>query len=144
MNALRYFFAALALLCLLPLHAAASAGPKAIAVLDQEQRWIHAIAQRDAKTLASILSENFVHVNYRGELRYREEELAQISKGRPYQQNLGEQTVDFAGDAAVVHGVNTVRKDGKLVVRLRYTDVYRLESGTWKAISAQETTITAK
>jgi hypothetical protein len=52
-----------------------------------------------------------------------------------------EQTVDFAGDAAIIHGVNTVRQGGKTIERVRFTDVFFNRTGTWLAISAQETRI---
>lgn len=51
-----------------------------------------------------------------------------------------EQTFDFAGSVAVVHGVNTITRAHK-VSRERYTDVYVNQNGTWLALSAQETAI---
>ena len=129
-----------AILALVPFQASASASPKAIAVLDQEQRWLKAVAKGDANALAAILAENFVHINARGELIYREDTLAEVKKPKPYMEHTSEQTVDFVGAAAVVHGVNTVTQAGK-TVRLRYTDIYEQRSGRWMAISAQETTM---
>jgi hypothetical protein len=55
--------------------------------------------------------------------------------------NPSEQTVDFAGDVAVVHGLNTLTESGKRLARERYTDVYVKRDGTWMALSAQETAI---
>lgn len=49
--------------------------------------------------------------------------------------------MDFAGDVAIVHGINTIVQGGRIVLRLRYTDVFFEERGKWKAISAQETAI---
>jgi hypothetical protein len=53
--------------------------------------------------------------------------------------HTSEQTVDFDGSIAIVHGMNTITQDKKTVVRLRYTDVYVQRSGHWLAIAAQET-----
>jgi Domain of unknown function (DUF4440) len=68
------------------------------------------------------------------------EELASIDI-EPFTMNATEQTVDFAGDAAVVHGLNTVTQSGKLLSRERYTDVFVKQNGSWMALSAQETAI---
>jgi uncharacterized cupin superfamily protein len=127
-----------------PLASFASADSKAVAVLDQEQRWVKASANHDAAALGKILSENFVHINYRGTLTYREQELANVVKARAYAQTTSEQTVDFAAteNVAVVHGLNTISEKGKVVLRLRYTDVYVNQRGRWMALSAQETAIT--
>ena len=55
--------------------------------------------------------------------------------------NPSEQLVDIAGDTAVIHGVNTLVDNGKVLARERFTDVFELQNGSWMAISAQETTL---
>lgn len=125
-----------------PIAAPASAPARSIAVLDREQQWLTAVTKRDARALSGILAENFVHVTYRGSLRYRSDELDAIAKSKPYAQKTSQQTVDFAGDAAaIVHGINTITESGRVVMRLRYTDVWALQSGSWRALSAQESAI---
>lgn len=136
---MRYLLCVLAVVAAVPFQARASATPKAIAVLDQEQRWLSAVAKGDAKALGTILAENFVHINYRGDLTYRKDTIADLKKHKPYVQHTSEQTVDFVGASAIVHGVNTVSQGGKTLIRLRYTDIYVQRSGRWLAISAQET-----
>jgi hypothetical protein len=131
----------LAFCAALPGLVRASAPPQAQAVLVQEGRWVSALAKRDTKALGAILGENFVHINYQGKVRYREDELARAARSKPYSQHTSEQTVDFFGNTAVVHGVNTITQDGKVVLRLRYTDVYAKQQGRWIAVSAQETAI---
>jgi hypothetical protein len=132
--------AALGTLLLTPASAGASAPDSAVAVLHQETRWLNAIVNGDAKIVASILSPNFAHVTSRGVLLHRTQELAALKK-ETFTMNPSEQTVDFAGDAAVVHGLNTLVQSGKARARERYTDVYVKENGTWMALSAQETEI---
>lgn len=140
---MRYALALLAILMLVPAHATASADPEAIAVLDREHAWLQASATRNAKLLGTILAENFVHTNYRGVVTYREQELANVTKPKPYTQTTSEQTVDFpAKSVAVVHGLNTVSQGGKVAILLRYTDVYVKQNGRWRALSAQETPVT--
>ncbi len=124
--------------------ARANAPAAASAVLQQEHRWVQAAAHGDAGALSLILAPNFSHTNYLGNVRHRDGELRAIRQPRAYSQSTGEQTVDFAGDVAIVHGVNTIRQSGRVVLRLRYTDVYALQHGTWRALSAQETAISAR
>lgn len=137
------FVLILALLAtLVPVHANASASPNAIAVLNREAQWLAAVSRGDAKTLGTILADNYVHTDYKGNVEYREGAIANIGRHKAYTQDTSEQTVDFAGSVAVVHGINTVSMSGKVVMRLRYTDVYVKDGrGAWKALSAQETPI---
>ncbi len=142
---MRVFVLVIALFAsLVPVHANASAPPNAVAVLDREAQWLAAISRGDAKTLGTILAENYVHTDYKGNIEYREGALANIARHKAYLQKTSEQTVDFAGNAAVVHGINTVSLGGKVVMRLRYTDVYVKDGSGWKVLSAQETPITAR
>jgi hypothetical protein len=140
---MRTTLALLLLLLLLPARVVASADPAAIAVLNQEKRWVQAAKSGDANALGKILLPNFVHTNYRGVVTYREQELANATKPKPYSEVTSEQTVDFANpNVAVVHGLNTVSQAGKVIIRLRYSDVYVKTNGNWMALSAQETPVT--
>jgi hypothetical protein len=125
---------------LVSISARASAPASAAAVLHQESRWLAAIVAGDAKVAAAMLSPNFTHITSRGELLHRAQELAAM-KRESFTMNPSEQTVDFAGDAAIVHGLNTLVQSGKTLARERYTDVYVNQNGTWMALSAQETDI---
>jgi hypothetical protein len=119
--------------------AASSPSPEA-AVLGQEARWLTAIVNNDRKTIESILSTNFKHITARGKLLDRAQELA-TTDIEPFTMNATEQTVDFAGEVAVVHGLNTVIRSGKVLSRERFTDVFVKQNGSWMALSAQETAI---
>ena len=128
-------------LLLSPPHAVADSPPSsAAAVLRQETQWLTAIVNGDRKTIASILSTNFKHITDRGKLLDRAQELASTAK-EPFMMNATEQTVDFAGDAAIVHGLNTITQSGKVLARVRFTDVFVKQNGSWMALSAQETAI---
>ena len=109
-------------------------------VLAQERRWLTAITDGDRTTVESILGPSFKHINSDGRLLDRAQEIAGIEKVS-FTMNPSEQLVDVAGDTAVIHGVNTLVDNGKVLARERFTDVFELESGTWIALSAQETTL---
>jgi len=74
---------------------------------------------RDSNLLQNVLSENYAHIDATGRLRYREDELAASTKTRRQREVRSEQTVDFAGDVAIVRGISTRRAAGK-TTRLRY------------------------
>jgi hypothetical protein len=107
-------------------------------VLAQEARWLKAITAGDVPTVESILSPTYKHINSDGQLLSRADEIAS-TEPLPITMNPSEQLVDIAGDTAVIHGVNTMTQDGKVVGVSRFTDVFVLQNGVWLALSAQET-----
>jgi hypothetical protein len=118
---------------------AAPADSSETMVLRQEARWLSAILAGDRRTIASILSTDYKHVDSRGRLYDRARELESVTR-EPIAMKWTQQTFDFAGDVVVVHGVNTIARSGKMR-RERYADVYVKQAGTWMALSAQETAI---
>ena len=120
--------------------AAASQQSQTAAVLRQETRWLTAIVNGDRPAIASILSASYKHITDEGKILNRAQELASTAK-EPFTMRATQQTVDFAGDVAIVRGVNTITQSGKILTRVRFTDVFAKRNGTWMALSAQETTI---
>jgi Domain of unknown function (DUF4440) len=92
----------------------------------------------DVPAVESILAPGFMHTNSDGELLNRAQEIAGMEQ-LPFSMNPSDQLVNIAGDTAVIHGVNTLIQDGKVLARERFTDVFALRDGVWKALSAQET-----
>jgi hypothetical protein len=109
-------------------------------VLAQEARWLTAITSGDVATVDSILGPTYRHVNAAGEMIDRARELA-TTKPLDITFHASDQLVDIAGDTAVIHGVNTLMEAGKVSDRQRFSDVFVLQNGVWKAVSAQETRI---
>jgi hypothetical protein len=109
-------------------------------VLAQERRWLAAITEGDRATVESILASSFKHINSDGKLLDRAQEIATVEKVS-FTMNPSDQLVDISGDTAVIHGVNTLIDDGKVIARERFTDVFTLSNGQWLALSAQETTL---
>jgi hypothetical protein len=113
------------------------AGPCAD-VLAQEMRWLKAITDGDVAAVESILAPTFKHIDSDGRLISRDEEVAN-TKPQPFTMNPSELVVEIAPFAAEIHGVNTLMQDGKVIAVERFTDVFILQGGVWKALSAQET-----
>jgi Domain of unknown function (DUF4440) len=109
-------------------------------VLAQERRWLTAITDGDRAAVESILAPSFKHISAEGELLDRATEIASLERVS-FTMNPSEQFVDISGDTAVIHGVNTLIDDGKVLARERFTDVFHLQNGGWLALSAQETTL---
>jgi Domain of unknown function (DUF4440) len=109
-------------------------------VLAQEARWLKAITDGDVATVEQVLGPTFKHVNAEAQFLDRAAEIASTEK-LPFTMNPSEQMIDVAGDTAVIHGVNTLTQDGKVVATERFTDVFALMNGNWMALSAQETKI---
>ncbi|HKV20031.1 MAG TPA: nuclear transport factor 2 family protein [Mycobacterium sp.] len=109
-------------------------------VLAQERRWLTAITDGDRATVESILAPSFKHINSDGQLLDRAQEIASPEKVS-FTMNPSEQLVDISGDIAVIHGVNTLIDNGEVLARERFTDVFQLQGGVWRALSAQETTL---
>jgi hypothetical protein len=107
-------------------------------VLAQETRWLTAIVAGDRATIETILSPTFRHVNADGQIFDREQEITAMER-LPFTFRASDQFVDVVGDSAVIHGINTVMQDGKVLERERFTDVFVLQNGVWMALSAQET-----
>jgi hypothetical protein len=123
-----------------PSHADGCASPAPDActdVLAQEARWLTAITAGDVPTVESILAPNFMHTTSEGQLLTREQEIAG-TKPVSYRMNTSDHSVEFSGDAALVRGLNTVTDAGKVIARVRFTDVFVNDNGTWLAVSAQE------
>lgn len=114
--------------------------PPCADVLAQERRWLNAITDGDRATVESILASSFKHIDSDGVMVDRTQEIASMEK-LPFTMNPADQLVDIAGDTAVIHGVNNLVENGKVIGRERFTDVFVLQNGTWLALSAQETTL---
>jgi hypothetical protein len=108
------------------------------AVLAQEARWLTAISSGDVATVESILGPTFRHVNSDGEVFDRAQEIAAM-KPLDVSFSASDQIVDVYKDSAVIHGINNVIQDGEVVARERFIDVFLLQNGVWKALTAQET-----
>ena len=116
----------------------ALSAPPCADVLAQEARWLTAITAGDVATVETILGPTFRHVTSEGELLDRAAEIAAMTP-LDVSFDASDQTVDVYGDTAVIHGINTVTRDGEVLARERFVDVFVLRDGVWLATSAQET-----
>lgn len=111
-----------------------------------EKQRTAAIASGDAKTLASLLADDYVHVHGIGRVDNKEGFIKSIVE-RPRETTRGPLTIRVYGDMAVITGeqVNNSVNADKTVTSTTYmaTQVARLIKGHWQLVSMQVTPKTA-
>ena len=111
--------------------------------LQFEQTWLQTLEQKNTSALNCMLDPHFKDTSIKGTLRPKDvvlRELTQHKEQDQYQQKLTELEPYLYGDTAVIHGVNVISdRQGREVLRIRFTDVLRFSDGHWLAVAAQET-----
>jgi hypothetical protein len=107
-----------------------------------ETRWVAALDARDGAALACRLAPDFTDNDWQGVARRRDDILARLPQRPPSRLELSELTVRIEGTTGIVRGLNTqVAPDGKVIGRVRFTDIFVWRAGRWQAIAAQETMV---
>ncbi|MGN6818092.1 MAG: nuclear transport factor 2 family protein [Sphingomonas sp.] len=132
-------------LLLLALAAACPTEPRTPAGLRQaEDRWVAALEARDGAALACHLAPDFADNNWQGVIVRRTDMLARLPQRPSSRLQLSEMTARVEGATGIVRGLNTqIAPDGKVVGRVRFTDIFLWRAGRWQAIAAQETVVAA-
>jgi ketosteroid isomerase-like protein len=133
------------LVVLLALAAAALADcpkdqPKTGATLvELEQNWAAALNRKDVAAVACILADEFEDADVDGSLRARKETLEHIPNKKPGSNQLSELRGYVEGNMGFTRGLATlVDGSGKVVARVRFTDVFTYRDGRWQALAGQE------
>ena len=112
------------------------------ALIALENSWADALTHKDADTVACMLANEFEDADVDGSLHSRAEALARIPQRKPGTNRLTEMHAHIEGDSAYVRGLNEVLdQDGKVVARVRFTDVFAYRDGRWQALAGQETLV---
>ena len=105
-----------------------------------EDDWLKALSERDRATLDRILSDDFMDSTWKGELRNKRQMLEEVDKPARYSQHLVDLKVNLYQATAIVRGTNIIRdQTGRILTRIRFTDVFMYHDGRWRAVAAQET-----
>lgn len=111
-------------------------------LIKTEQAWAKGLDTHDTEAVACILADKFQDADTSGQLHSREEVLARVAKRRPGQENLTELDPHVLGDYGYIRGLATlVDPDGKVVARVRFTDIFAYRDGRWVALAGQETLV---
>jgi uncharacterized protein DUF4440 len=132
----------LALLASAPAACRLSEPPTRAGLLAAEAHWVAALESRDVRALACRLAPAFTDTSWRGQLVSREAVLSALpSRGR-IELALSELDAQVFGQIGVVRGLNTeTGPDGKIVGKVRFTDLFVRGNGGWQALAAQETLV---
>jgi len=111
-------------------------------------RYIHNYVTNDVPSHDKLLHEKFVCINSKGAWINRADYLKAWATGFDpaviVYWDYRDEKITIIGNTALVRSVNKyiVAKDGKETTAMsQYTDTYVKESGTWKCIQAQLTTV---
>ena len=110
------------------------------ALLDLEQNWAQALGRHDADTVACMVADEFEEADVDGSLRTRSQMLAHIPQRRSGSNHLTEMRAHVEGSFGFVRGLNEVLDPaGKIVARVRFTDIFAYRDGRWQALAGHET-----
>ena len=109
------------------------------ALIRHEQNWAEALARHDADAVGCILADDFQDVDPNGQIHDRAETLAGVPHRKPGTNQLSELKPQVYGDVGYIRGLATlVNAQGKVVARVRFTDIYVYRDGRWFAVAGQE------
>ena len=137
---------ALALLLVVPVLSVAQTKTPEQTLMDIEHSWAATSLKNDVKTLDGILAANWTGTTAEGTVQTRAESLASTKASKFTKSEVsGMKVMVLNPTTAVVTGIwtglGTDAKGMKVDTSERWTDVFVLQGGTWKAVASQSTTI---
>jgi ketosteroid isomerase-like protein len=112
------------------------------ALVQNERMWAKALEQRDSAALSCLLAAEFEDAGPDGALQDRDTTLAKAGEHQPMHHELTEMHAQVHGDFAYIRGLATaVDAQGKVLVKVRFTDIYVYRDGRWQAVAAHESKV---
>jgi ketosteroid isomerase-like protein len=109
------------------------------ALVQLEQNWAAALSRKDVDAVACMLADEFEDADVDGSLHSRSWTLERIPHKKPGTNQLSELRAHIEGDMGFTRGLATlVDASGKIVARVRFTDVFTYRDGRWQALAGQE------
>jgi ketosteroid isomerase-like protein len=109
------------------------------ALVQMEQTWARSLERRDATALGCILAAEFEDAGPDGKLTDRATTLAKAAEPRAVHHELSELRAHVNGDTGYIRGLATaVDAQGKLVAKVRFTDLYVYRDGRWQCVAGHE------
>ncbi len=114
--------------------------PKTDAALVQaEENWAAALNRKDSDAVACLLADEFEDADVDGSLHTRGETLQKIRNKKPGTNELSEMRGHVDGNLGYTRGLATLTDaSGKVVARVRFTDVFTYRDGRWQALAGHE------
>ncbi len=109
------------------------------ALIEIEQNWAAALSRKDAEAVACMLAGEFEDADVDGSLHTRSQTLEHIPHKKPGVNHLSELRGHVEGNSGFTRGLATlVDASGKVVARVRFTDVFVYREGRWQALAGHE------
>lgn len=113
------------------------------ALVQIERAWARALEQRDVRTLDCILAQEFEDADPDGKLTDRATTLAKAAGHPPVHHELSELHSHVNGDSGFIRGLATAfDAQGKILFKVRFTDVYAYRDGRWQCVAGHESMVT--
>jgi len=110
-----------------------------VTLIQLEENWAAALAHKDVDAVGCMLAGEFEDVDVDGSLHTRTQTLEHIPNKRPGTNQLSEMRAVVEGNLGFTRGLATlVDASGKVVARVRFTDVFIYRDGRWQALAGQE------
>ena len=114
------------------------------ALIEIEQNWAAALSRKDADAVACMVAEEFEDADVDGSLHSRSQMLEHIPNRKPGTNHLSEMRAHVEGNSGFTRGLATlVDASGKVVARVRFTDVFTYREGRWQALAGHESLLGA-
>lgn len=112
------------------------------ALVQMEQTWARSLERRDASTLSCILATEFEDAGPDGKLTDRATTLVKAAEPRSVRHELSELRAHVLGDTGYIRGLAAAMDaQGKLIARVRFTDVYVYRDGRWQCVAGHESMV---
>src|SRR5664279_819298 len=109
------------------------------ALIELEQDWAAALSRKDVDAVACMVADEFEDADVDGSLQTRNQMLEHIPHRKPGVNHLSEMRAHIEGNSGFTRGLATlVDASGKVVARVRFTDVFTYRDGRWQALAGQE------
>ncbi len=109
------------------------------ALIELEQNWAAALSRKDAAAVACMVADEFEDADVDGSLHNRSQALEHIPNRKPGVNHLSEMQAHVDGNSGFTRGLATlVDASGKVVARVRFTDVFTYRDGRWQALAGHE------
>ena len=110
------------------------------ALIELERNWASALSRKDAAAVACMVADEFEDADVDGSLHSRSQMLEHIPQRKAGTNQLSEMRAHVEGNSGFVRGLNTViDASGKVVARVRFTDVFTYRDSRWQALAGHET-----
>jgi predicted GNAT superfamily acetyltransferase len=109
------------------------------ALIQIEHAWAGTLEQRDPDALSCLLAQEFEDADPQGNIFNRAATVAKAGKHRSVHHELSEMHAYVYDDVGYIRGLATaVDAQGKIVAKVRFTDIYVYRDRRWQAVAAHE------